>query len=78
MWITKILSFEEMENWLIKIQLQILTWRTHQIRYHLSNHWLPIQWDYLYGNENDNVLMQLTAWKLEYQDLEGKYQRVEI
>ena len=77
-WITKILSFEELSDWLVKIQLQILTWRTHQIRYHLSNHGLPIQWDYLYGKENENIPMQLTAWKLEYLDLDGKMQVIEI
>ena len=77
-WITKILDFEEISDWLVKIQLQILTWRTHQIRYHLSNHWLPIQWDYLYGNENENIQMQLTAWKLEYLDLKGEMQIIEI
>ncbi len=78
MWITKILDVEELENWLVKMQLQILTWRTHQIRYHLSSHGLPIQWDYLYGKENENIPMQLTAWKLEYQDLDGKQRSVEI
>ena len=78
MWITKILNFEKIGNWLVKMQLQILTWRTHQIRYHLSNHWLPIQWDYLYWKENENIPMQLTAWKLEYLDLNGKMQTVEI
>ena len=78
MWITKVLSFEKVWDWLVKMQLQILTWRTHQIRYHLSNHWLPIQWDYLYWKENEKVPMQLTAWKLEYLDLDGKMQIVEI
>lgn len=78
MWITKILSFEEIGDWLVKMQLQILTWRTHQIRYHLSNHWLPIQWDYLYGKENKSVPMQLTAWKLEYLDLNGEIQNIHI
>ena len=78
MWITKVLSFEEIGNWLVKMQLQILTWRTHQIRFHLSSHWLPIQWDYLYGREDEKVPMQLTAWKLEYLDLDWKMQVVEI
>ena len=77
-WITKVLDFEETWDWLAKMQLQILTWRTHQIRYHLSNHWLPIQWDYLYGREDENIPMQLTAWKLEYLDLNWKIQIVEI
>ena len=78
MWITKVLEFTKLNDWLVKIQLQILTWRTHQIRYHLSNHWLPIQWDYLYGDEDENVPMQLTAWKLEYLDLDWKMQIVMI
>ena len=78
MWITKVLDFEKLWDWLVKMQLQILTWRTHQIRYHLSNHWLPIQWDYLYGREDEDMSMQLTAWKLEYLDLDGKIQTVEI
>ncbi len=78
MWITKILDFDDYGNWLVEIQLQILTWRTHQIRYHLSNHWLPIQWDYLYWKEDENIPMQLTAWKLEYLDLNDKMQVVEI
>lgn len=78
MWITKILDFEGIEGWLVKMQLQILTWRTHQIRYHLSHHGLPIQGDYLYWNEDENIPMQLTAWKLEYLDLSWKIQVVEI
>ena len=78
LWITKILGYEELWDWLVKMQLQILTWRTHQIRYHLSNHGLPIQWDYLYGNEDVNIPMQLTARKLEYLDLNDKMQVVEI
>ena len=78
MWITKVLEFEEIGDWLVKMQLQILTWRTHQIRYHLSSHGLPIQWDYLYGREDENIPMQLTAWKLEYLDLNGSMQTIEI
>ena len=78
MWITKVISFEKLWDWLVKMQLQILTWRTHQIRYHLSNHWLPIQWDYLYWKEDESIPMQLTAWKLEYLDLDGQMQTIEI
>ena len=78
MWITKILSLKMVWNWLVRIYLQILTWRTHQIRYHLSNHWLPIQWDYLYWKENKKIQMQLTAWKLEYLDVDGEMISVEI
>ena len=79
MWITKILNILHLQDKkLISMELQILTWRTHQIRYHLSNHWLPIQWDYLYGKANQNILMQLTARKLEYLDPNGQMQKVEI
>ena len=78
LWITKILSFDEIWDWLLKMQLQILTWRTHQIRYHLSNHWLPILWDYLYWDETSKVSMQLTARKLEYLGMDGNMHSVEI
>lgn len=61
----------------VQIFLQILTWRTHQIRYHLSNKGLPILWDYLYGKESDEA-MQLTAYKLLYQDLDGEIRTIEI
>lgn len=77
LWITKILSFERKDN-LVHMELQILTWRTHQIRYHLSHHWLPILWDYLYWKENNDIPMQLTAWKLEYLDLDWTLQTVSI
>ena len=67
MGITKILEIKKQEDWEISINLEILTGRTHQIRYHLSNHWLPIVWDYLYGTEEERK-MQLTAYKLEFTD----------
>ena len=77
-WITKILSIEKIDENLVNLELQILTWRTHQIRYHLSNHWLPILWDYLYWRENENIPMQLTAWKLEYLDIDWNMRVIEI
>ena len=68
MWVTKIIDFEV--KWdLVDLSLEILTWRTHQIRYHLSNHWLPILGDYLYWNEN-KIPMQLTAYRLEFIDVD--------
>jgi 23S rRNA-/tRNA-specific pseudouridylate synthase len=70
------------------IHLQILTGRTHQIRYHLSHHGLPIVGDYLYNpswitspktnTEDKGVSMQLTAYKMLYQDMDGSLQTVEI
>lgn len=70
MWVTKIIDFKI--DWeFVDLNLEILTGRTHQIRYHLSNHWLPIVWDYLYGNESD-IPMQLTAYRLEFIDVYGE------
>ena len=60
-----------------QISLQIITWRTHQIRYHLSKKWLPIIWDYLYWKES-KIPMQLTAYKLEFIDPEWEKISLEI
>ncbi len=49
--------------------IEILTGRTHQIRVHLSELWLPIQWDYLYGTE-DKKWLQLSAVRLDFQDID--------
>ncbi len=65
-WITKILSVQDND-----LELEILTWRTHQIRYHLAQKWLPIKGDYLYWNGNDEN-MQLTARRLVFEDVEGE------
>jgi 23S rRNA-/tRNA-specific pseudouridylate synthase len=76
MGITKIEKIVYEKDWPL-IYLQILTGRTHQIRYHLSHHGLPIIWDYLYGKE-DTLPMQLTAYKLVYQDIDGEIVTIEI
>jgi 23S rRNA pseudouridine1911/1915/1917 synthase len=85
-WITKIFSLwsclinkkESFKKWdTIVINIEILTWRTHQIRYHLSNHWLPIVGDYLYGKQ-ENSAMQLTAYKLQFTDPDWENQTLEI
>ena len=60
-----------------QIFLQILTGRTHQIRYHLSNHGLPVIGDYIYGKE-DELPLQLTAYKLLYQDIDGRIKTIMI
>jgi len=75
-WITKFLSYQK--NWdTVLIKLEILTGRTHQIRCHLSDHWLPIIGDYVYGKDEDQK-MHLTAWKLEFENLEGEKISLEI
>lgn len=71
-WITKILWVWE-NNWnKVDLDIEILTWRTHQIRYHLSKYWLPIIWDKLYWLK-ENVDMSLSAYRLEFQDIDWKY-----
>lgn len=76
-WITKILSLKKIDDKKVSFTIEILTWRTHQIRYHLSTHWLPIIGDYLYWTEEDTP-MQLTAYKLEFIDPDWDNQIVEI
>ena len=72
---TNFKSPESQKN--LQINLQIITWRTHQIRYHLSQHWLPIIWDKLYWNK-ENYPMQLTAYKLEFIDINWEKISLEI
>ncbi|MFZ2151464.1 MAG: RluA family pseudouridine synthase [Candidatus Absconditicoccaceae bacterium] len=75
--ITKILSLKKIDDKKVSFTIEILTGRTHQIRYHLSIHGLPIVGDYLYGKEEE-IPMQLTAYKLEFIDPDGDNQIVEI
>jgi 23S rRNA-/tRNA-specific pseudouridylate synthase len=62
---------------IVKISLEILTWRTHQIRYHLSSKWLPIIGDWLYGDDENNEI-QLTAYKLIFTDPDWERISLEI
>lgn len=72
-----------MNNWkliidnyeFLVLNIEILTGRTHQIRYHLSQHGLPVRWDYLYMDKsqyNEEDDLQLTAYGLEFEDIEGE------
>lgn len=69
------------------LELEILTGRTHQIRYHLAKHWLPIQGDYLYGlpedqkkqsSDKNQPSLQLTAYKLYFLSPKGQEKTFEI
>ena len=76
--ITKILEMTKKTDITITFNLEILTGRTHQIRYHLSHHGLPIVGDYLYGDPKETEPMQLTAYKLVFRDPENELMTIEI
>jgi 23S rRNA-/tRNA-specific pseudouridylate synthase len=57
------------------LEIEILTGRTHQIRYHLSTHGLPIIGDYLYMDKstyNEDDSMHLQAYRLSFIDIDGE------
>jgi 23S rRNA pseudouridine1911/1915/1917 synthase len=70
--ITKILSID-WDN----VDIEILTWRTHQIRYHLAQKWLPIKGDYLYW-EADNCPLKLKAYRLVFKDPDWVLQDIKV
>lgn len=60
---------------IINLEIEILTGRTHQIRYHLSKHGLPIIGDYLYMDKstyNEDDSMHLQAYRLSFIDIDGE------
>ena len=63
-----------------ELEVEIFTGRTHQIRYHLSRHGLPVRGDYLYMDKkdyNENDIMHLQAYRLQFLDIEGEMMDVE-
>ncbi|UFX83219.1 RluA family pseudouridine synthase [Candidatus Absconditicoccus praedator] len=74
--ITKILSKQNKGKNII-LFIEILTGRTHQIRYHLSSKGLPILGDYLYGKKDDHKL-NLECSRLEFLDTNNEYIVVDI
>jgi 23S rRNA-/tRNA-specific pseudouridylate synthase len=59
----------------VTLEIEILTGRTHQIRYHLSRRGLPIIGDYLYMDKslyNEEDSMHLQAYRLSFLDSEGE------
>lgn len=76
-WITKILSIRKISNNKLELDIEILTWRTHQIRYHLCQKWLPIIWDPIYGFWED-IEMWLNAYLLEFQDIEWENIKINL
>lgn len=58
-----------------EVEVEILTWRMHQIRVHLASIWCPIIWDNKYGDKPFNSYISkhfslnrqaLHAWKIEF------------
>lgn len=60
-----LLQYDEIEN-ISLVQIDIETGRKHQIRIHLSEAGFPIVGDRLFGDKNDNIDLQLTAFKLSF------------
>ena len=58
-----------------ELEIQIETWRTHQIRVHLASIWNPILWDKVYWDKKNNSFLSknfwltrqaLHAWKIKF------------
>lgn len=63
------------EQIISEVEVEILTWRMHQIRVHLASLWTPIIWDDKYWNKQFNSYLEknywlkrqaLHAWKIEF------------
>jgi len=60
-----LLAYDEINNHSL-IEVDIETGRKHQIRIHLSEAGFPVVGDRLYGDENDDLDLQLTAFSLSF------------
>jgi len=84
-WLTAITNFKVLNEIILKtslweqviseVEVEILTWRMHQIRVHMSSIWCPILWDDKYGDKQFNSYLAknfwlsrqaLHAWKIEF------------
>ena len=89
-WITIVESVQSLKGDFYLLNLQLITGRTHQIRYHLSNQGLKIVGDPLYGVENWNFNlkpyfskffngeMALEAYRLIFENLNWKLEQIEV
>lgn len=60
-----LLQYDEVKN-VSLVQVDIETGRKHQIRIHLSAAGFPIVGDRLFGDKNENIDLQLTAFELSF------------
>lgn len=60
-----LLKYDEVNNTSL-VEVDIETGRKHQIRIHLSEAGFPVVGDRLFGNENDEMDLQLTAFMLSF------------
>jgi 23S rRNA-/tRNA-specific pseudouridylate synthase len=58
----------------VVLTCEILTGRTHQIRYHCAELGIPINGDYLYNPFRTDNTLALTAIELAFDDPDGKQQ----
>lgn len=76
------------ENILIlsEVEVQIETWRMHQIRIHMASVWNPVLWDKIYWDKKLNSFFErnyslkrqaLHAWKIEFFHY-GRDKRIEL
>ena len=88
-WVTLIKSFESVGDNLYLIDIQLVTGRTHQIRYHLFSKGLKIIGDPLYGIRKDINLapcfsplfkgnMALEAYSLRFEDMDWNQIKISV
>lgn len=79
---TKFKVLEYIENKYSLVEVDLLTWRTHQIRVHFSSIWYPLVWDKVYWIEKVNKefiekfslsRQFLHAWKIGFELFWMKY-----
>lgn len=70
-----VLKTPKWEQVISSVEIEILTWRMHQIRVHMASLWTPVLWDDKYWDKQFNAYLNknywlsrqaLHAWKIEF------------
>jgi len=72
-WTTKLCGWSRVWDQIV-LECEILTGRTHQIRYHCAERWLPLIGDNLYNDtyhDHDGTKIGLSAVYLSFVDTDG-------